>query len=425
MSAVGFTSLDQELRAGGLKLSGQWADIHGVVPFSPRVLLYGPPGTGKTSAAYYGPGGEILDPTTVQVLECHDELMVSEAVGHFIRVGDRTVFFAGPIALAMLRGQTLLIDEIDLAGGALLSKLRGVLNDPRIAKLPIPADELATATPAELKDLIATGGHLHIIRPTAGFRVVATMNGEREDLDTPLWDRLKTRFRVTELHPAGLARLPQWLREFAQEMALVDDEDQRISLRSWITICEDLLPQGVPQDLAFRAVFEDRAADVRAALQARIGGEIPSMATGTPVIVPAAAPETAPAAPESVAATPTPEIPATVPAVPVATPTPTPTPTPVAIPLPSTIPANLTDARAAGLPVAFRKNSGGAGRPPKPVCQGCGNDKQSRMSVNTWAELVCDSCLTSIYPPGTFTVRVKNPDPNAGKNNRWLPIPAV
>lgn len=399
-------NLQDQLKAAGMRLSGQWADIHGVVPYSPKTLLYGPPGTGKTSAAYYGADGTCLDPATVHVLECHDELMVAEAIGHFVRIADRTVYFAGPIAQAFIdswKGETvLLIDEIDLAGMALLSKLRGALNDPRNARLAIPSKKLATASPAEIQALMDSGEHVEVLRPhPTNLRVVATMNGERDDLDGPLWDRFKSYWRVQEIHPGALARLPEWMRDLARDTALIQDQERRISVRSWITLAEDFLPN-LPVDLAFRAVFEDRADDVRAAVQAKLGGPIPDAKTPAPASV-AAAPEVVPPSPAT-----TPAMPVNVgPVVPVSAPA---------------GPMSLADVRAAGYPVAFRTASKGAGRPPKPVCHSCGNDRQSNMDAAPGGPLKCGACASDIYPAGGYTVRFKNPDTTADKNRKWLPV---
>jgi hypothetical protein len=342
----------------------------------------------------------------VQVLECHDELMVAEARGHFIRVGDRTVWFDGPAAIAARRGHTLLIDEIDHAGAALHSAFRSWLNDPRVVKFQLPSADLATATTDDLKRMILDGSAVEIVRPAQGFRVVATMNGDRDDLDGPLWDRFDSKWRVTEIHPGALTRLPEWMREIATDTAIVADEERRISVRSWLALAEHFLPN-VPVDLAFRAVFEDRADDVRAAVQAKLGGPIPNMAGATAPVIPVpvipVAPSgnvsTATAPPVSVAATPPPSSPAMVSV------------------------HSLADCRAANIPVAFLAKNNGAGRPRKAECPHCGNRIQKRMDTAPGSHLVCTECSGIIAPAGDFKVRYMNQNPNAGKNSKWLDVP--
>lgn len=405
------STLQEFLALSGMKLTGQWADIHACTPFSYRTLLYGPPGTGKTSSAYYGAAGAILDRETVQVIECHDELMVAEARGHFIRVGDRTVWFDGPAAIAARRGHTLLIDEIDHAGSALHSAFRSWLNDPRVVKFQLPSSDLATASTDDLKRMILDGSSVEIVKPAPGFRVVATMNGDREDLDGPLWDRFDSKWRVTEIHPGALTRLPEWMRDIATDTAIVADEERRISVRSWLALAEHFLPN-VDTSLAFRAVFEDRADDVRAACAARVQNldqRIAELRLGAPAPAPIPVPviPVAPSGNVSTVQTPaTPVSPATLP------------------PSPATVSVqSLADARAAKIPVAFRVKTNAAGRPPKPECPHCGNSVQSRMDSAPGSALVCTDCSGVVYPAGGFTVRYKNPDPAAGKNSKWLNVP--
>src|SRR3954471_9939682 len=108
-----------------------WTDVALVQPHVSRVLLYGPPGTGKTTLGF-------MDDREVYYVPLHEETSPAELVGHFVPVGDRFVWFDGPVLMAWQKGARLILDEIDQAGGSVMSLLRAILNDPGVARLTLP-----------------------------------------------------------------------------------------------------------------------------------------------------------------------------------------------------------------------------------------------------------------------------------------------
>jgi MoxR-like ATPase len=235
-----------------------WKVAAAVLPHSRRTLLYGPPGTGKTTLGFSGDE----DP---YYIGCHDELSVAEVIGHFVPAGNRFVWLNGPGLAAAVEGMPLVIDEIDLASGAVLSFLRALLNDPGVARFTVPDPALAALPEDELAALISSGEGLKTVEPAEGFRVLATMNGEPEDLDGPLLDRFDAVLRISETNPAAIKALPADLRTAAKRTANTEDIDRRIGLRRWKSFAQ--LREFVGEDVAGRAAFGDRYGDVVDALR--------------------------------------------------------------------------------------------------------------------------------------------------------------
>lgn len=131
------------------------------------ILLYGPPGTGKSAWAHYACGSDIerisLDPAT-PVEELKGQLGFVAENG-----GTRTVWHDGVAVRAMRRGVPLVLDEFDRANPDLQSTLHALLDDAAMAGITLPDGERVT--------------------PCAGYVVIATMNGQPQDLPDPLLDR--------------------------------------------------------------------------------------------------------------------------------------------------------------------------------------------------------------------------------------------
>jgi MoxR-like ATPase len=72
-----------------------------------------------------------------------------------------------------------------------------------------------------------------IVKPAEGFSVVATMNGEPEDLAPAVLDRLVVRIRIDEPHDDAIMALPEYLRELARNYTSRVGDD-RYSLRSFV-----------------------------------------------------------------------------------------------------------------------------------------------------------------------------------------------
>jgi DNA polymerase III delta prime subunit len=234
-----------------------WKDIEQVRPHVSRILLYGPPGTGKTTLGF-------SDDKETFYVPLHEETSPAELLGHFVPVGNRFVWFDGPVLLAWARGARLILDELDQAGGSVMSILRAILNDPDIARLTLPDPKLAELDDDTLAEVIASGEGFRTITPAEGFQVIATMNGDPTDLDEPLLDRFEALMYVGETNPEAIAALPEDLRNAAKSTA-VDDMSRRIGLRRWKAFAA--LREKVGEDMAARSVFGQRHGDVMDALR--------------------------------------------------------------------------------------------------------------------------------------------------------------
>jgi len=195
--------------ADGLAPGEEWGYVEAVLRHSERTLLYGPPGTGKTSIANrYG------DPTDVFNIYLTDETPAAELRGHYVPKGTEWIWKHGPAIMAWLVGGRLVINEINNASGDALDFLMAILDDHEIARLTLPTGET--------------------VRPHPNFRVVATMNGEPEDLPEALSDRFTVRFHISRPHPDALNALPADVREIAVARSQEMHADHRdTSVRAW------------------------------------------------------------------------------------------------------------------------------------------------------------------------------------------------
>jgi MoxR-like ATPase len=238
-------------------VANTWKEIAEVMPHVGRMLLYGPPGTGKTTLGF-------CDDKETFYVPLHEETSPAELIGHFVPVGTRFVWFDGPVLLAWQRGARLILDELDQAGGSVMSILRAILNDPSVARLTLPDPSLAEMDDDTLAAVIASGDGFRTVKPADGFTVLATMNGDPQDLDAPLLDRFEAAFHVTDTNPDAINALPEDLRVAAKRTAIGDD-DRRIGLRRWKAFAS--LREKVGEDVAGRAVFGARHGDIVDALR--------------------------------------------------------------------------------------------------------------------------------------------------------------
>lgn len=228
-----------------------WAAYEACLPATRRLLLYGPPGTGKTHQATLL--GAVEGEQTFS-MTMTPQTPASACWGHFVpkpseRGGTDLVWLDGP-ALAAWRashnGPTrLVINEIDRAGPDASAALHVLLDDLKTARVTLPTGETVT--------------------PGRYGKIIATMNGEPEDLDDPVRDRFPVKFRIDDVHPGALMMLPEWLRPLARDSVAVTDPTRRTSVRVWLALAE-LLAKGVPEGVAAKATFGARHADVVAAM---------------------------------------------------------------------------------------------------------------------------------------------------------------
>lgn len=173
-----------------------------------NVLLYGPPGTGKSYAAQGGePAGGVFNVTITP------DTPAAELRGHYHPRGGEFVWQDGPAVRAMREGARLVLNEVDHAGGDVLSFLLAALDSPESCRLCLPSGET--------------------VRPAPGFHCVGTMNGHPDDLLPALRDRFALAVEIDEPHPAAIDALPADLQNAARGTVTAEGAD-RVTLRSWL-----------------------------------------------------------------------------------------------------------------------------------------------------------------------------------------------
>lgn len=220
-----------------------WNLVEQAAPHTRRMLLYGPPGTGKSYLARMaGLGGREVYPVSV-----HSDLPAAELRGHFIPTADGGMRWTdGPATIAWRKGGRLILDEIDHAGDDALSFLLGVLDDAPTARL-----------------VLGTTGE--VITPHENFQVVATMNGEPEDLPPALADRFPVSVRVESPHPSAINSLPSDLRPLGESLSAHTDPNRRMPLRSLLEFAR--LREMVGPVSAATLIFGERAQEITDALE--------------------------------------------------------------------------------------------------------------------------------------------------------------
>ena len=227
-----------------------WNLIEQVLTASRRTLLFGPPGTGKTFvASKYG----LIEDQKVYQVTVTEETPAAELRGHFVPKGDQFIWMDGPGLRAWREGSRFVINEIDRAAADTMSFLNVLLDDPEFAELTLPTGE--------------------IVRPHPDFQVVATMNGEPEDLEPSLRDRFPVTIEVTAPNPEAIKALPEDLQEAAKNGALISDPSRKLSIRAWLefnnlrlAFSDSDKPTATSTKTAAKAVFGDRATEVLRAL---------------------------------------------------------------------------------------------------------------------------------------------------------------
>lgn len=176
-----------------------------------RVLFYGVPGTGKT---YYGLNYH-LNGSQAYRLICTQEMTDADLIGGMRQGNDGIWRFREGVGIKAWRsGARLVVDEINRVNADVESRLMALIDTSSSSEWENPE----------------TG---EIVKPHAGFSVVATMNGEPEDLAPAILDRLVVRVGINEAHPDSIKALPEYLRDIAAKVTHGNYHD-RYSLRSFV-----------------------------------------------------------------------------------------------------------------------------------------------------------------------------------------------
>lgn len=229
------------------KISHIWGLIERILKVSKRSLLWGPPGTGKT---FCGTHSGLKPDQRIYNTYMTPETPAAELRGFFHPVpeGNSTKFEwnDGPVVAAWRYGGRLVINEINLASNDCMSLLLNILDDAGSAQMVLPTKE--------------------VLSPHPDFTVVATMNGNPEELMPALRDRFPVTLEVKEVHPMALQSLPEDIRQVAAGTASSTDPDRRVSIRVWAAFAE-LRDLGANIEDAAEACFGKRGKELVSAMR--------------------------------------------------------------------------------------------------------------------------------------------------------------
>lgn len=222
-----------------------WKLIQQVLGKSRRVLLYGPPGTGKTySAVKQGTPLTMDGLANVFQITMTEDTASANLEGFYKPSSTGTFEWHDGIAIQAWRnGGRLVINEIDHASPDAMTFLHAILDDQDIAMLTLNNDTKETVRPAE------------------GFQVVATTNSPPESLPLALKDRFPVKIYVNSIHPSALAQFPKEWHDVINDTTLIDDPEDRVSVRAWKEFF-DLQDKGFTPETAGKLVFGEKAEEL-------------------------------------------------------------------------------------------------------------------------------------------------------------------
>ena len=205
----------------------------------PYTLLYGPPGTGKTTQAR-----RLANDRPVFSVTVTEDMTDSQILGHFVPEGDKFRWHDGPAILAWKQGGLLVVNEINRAGGSVLTALYAICDDLEIAQLTLTSGET--------------------VIPNKDFYCVSTMNDVPECLPEGLRDRFPIKLLIDYPHPEAIEILTPDMQ--ALIMTSYSSSNVPITFRQ-ARAYQDLVKNGVSVSAACQAVFGREAKDIAATLK--------------------------------------------------------------------------------------------------------------------------------------------------------------
>jgi MoxR-like ATPase len=220
-----------------------WEKAEFAIANSSRVLLHGLPGTGKT---YFGLTKGLQPGVKAYRLICTEEMSDSDLIGGYRQQGNGLWKFREGVGIKAWReGARLVVDEINRMNSDVESRLMALTDT-----------EVSASWQNE-----ETG---EVIKPHPNFSVVATMNGEPEDLAPAILDRFVVRCQVDTPHPEAIQALPEYLRSLAT--SLTDpDATHRYSIRNFV-VFEQLFSKTKDLPKSVQSVFPESADQILDAL---------------------------------------------------------------------------------------------------------------------------------------------------------------